>query len=138
MRGLTNIHLPSDVYPILIPFSFSCGPQNLPYNLWPIGRSQNKLKNCLQSLQLHIAKRKYMLVSAASVGIKWCFLLALHSFPSWHLIFMLGTACLPSGFFFGWFGLVFFAEAGEGSISYAGRIPCLVWKACMIQIYVTT
>lgn len=43
---------------------------------------------------------------------------------------MLGTVCLPSVWFF-----YFLAEAGEGSISYAGKIPCPVWKACTLQIY---
>lgn len=44
-----------------------------------------------------------MLISAASLGIRWCFLLALHSFPSWHLTFMLGTVYLPTVFVFSFF-----------------------------------
>lgn len=39
----------------------------------------------------------HTLVLEAAVGIRWCFLLALRSFPSWHLMFMLVRCFFAEG-----------------------------------------
>lgn len=75
-----------------------------------------------------------MLVSAAPLGIRWCFLLALHSFPSWHLTFMLGTVCFPSvwrglfcfvGFWF------FFLRQVKGAFHMLGGFPVQCGKLAL-------